>query len=189
VFLDRFKDLPFTDGFVLDMPATLAVAGVLVSDDWVKNTLLKNGMMVEYKLGNSTEDNAKKLQKRDHTTKEIIYAPPPSLDLNVDKYTAISEAVTVWESLIDDVPDGKQLEFRIIYPGSVDDIKKVEEQSDNTVSPAQTTEEGEKVANAWLGGGGDANAKRMKLMNESLVYAVLVDPAAKPFGTTPIAYP
>jgi hypothetical protein len=157
---------------------------VLLSDDWVKTNLLKNSMMVEYKLGSSPEDNAKKLQKRDNITKEILYAPPPSLDLKVDKYTAISEAVTVWESLIDDIPDGKQLEFRIIYPGSVNDIKRVEESSDNTVSPAQTTEEGEKVASAWLGGG-DANAKRMKLMNEALVYAVLVDPEAKPFGTTP----
>ena len=179
-----FRDMPFTDGFVLDMRSTLAVAGVLVSDEWIKANLLKNGI-VQYKLGNSPEEQQKKLQKRDNVTKEIIIAPPPSLDIKVDKYIAISEATTVFESLVDDVPDGLKLEFRVVYPGSVADIKRVEEASDCMSSPAQTVEEGEKAANAWLGEG-DQNAKRMKLMAEALVYAVLVDPAAKPFGGTPV---
>lgn len=175
-----FRDLPFTDGFVVDLPSTLAVAGVLVSDEWVKVNLLKNGI-VQYKLGNSPEDNSKKLQKRDNMTKDIIFAPQPSLDIKVDKYIAISEVTTIYDSMVDDVPEGLKLEFRVVFPGSVADIKRIEEASDCMISPAQTVEEGEKAANAWLGGG-DQNAKRTKLMAEALVYAVLVDPAAKPFG-------
>jgi hypothetical protein len=77
-----------------------------------------------------------------------------------------------------------KLEFRVIYPGSILDIKNVEEASDGCVSPAWTTEEGEKATEAWLGDG-DQNTKRLKLMSDALIYAVLVDPSAKPFGGTP----
>lgn len=179
-----FKDLPFSDGFVVDMPSTLSVAGVLVSDDWIKANLLKNGSLIEYKVGNAIEDQKLKLQKRDKVTMEVIYAPPPSLNLAVDKYTAITESTTIYDSLCEEVPSGKKMEFRVLFPGSVDEIKRVEEASDGDLSPAKSIEEGEKAVNAYLGAG-DANVKRIKLMSEALVYAVLVDTAARTLGGAP----
>jgi hypothetical protein len=166
------------------MPSTLSVAGVLVSDDWVKANLLKNGSLIEYKVGNAIEDQKLKLQKRDKVTMEVIYAPPPSLNLAVDKYTAITESTTIYDSLCEEVPSGKKMEFRVLFPGSVDEIKRVEEASDGDLSPAKSIEEGEKAVNAYLGAG-DANVKRIKLMSEALVYAVLVDTAAKTLGGAP----
>ena len=179
-----FRDLPFSEGFVINMIKTLGVASVLVSEQWVKDNLLKNGMMVEYKVTNTPEDNAKKLSKRDQTTKDLIYAPPPSLSLGVDNYLAMSETTCMMESVIDDCPTGKVLQFRVLYPGAVDDIKLKEEALDCADSPARSPTLGEEAVNKWLGGG-DANTKRLKLMDHALVYAVAVDPDTKPFGTTP----
>lgn len=179
-----FKSLPFSDGFVLDMVATLEVTAPLVSEEWVKKTVLKGGVHVEYKIGNSAEDNAKKLQKKDMTTKETTYAPPPTFDLS-QGYAALTESTVIFSSLADEIKVGESLEYRVLYPGVIGDLEAASEAMDGKPAPTADKTEGETLVNAWLGSGDD-NAKRLKIMAEAIVYVIKVnDGEKKLFGTTP----
>lgn len=178
-----FKDLPFSEGFVVDVPATLKVASALVSVEWVKANVLKGGMHVEYKIGNSPEDNAKKLQKRDTHSKEIIISTPPTLSLATNGYIAITESTTVFDTLMEEVPDKKRAEFRVVYPRVVEDIKAKNQfhaEADagtKVASPSNDIEHGEAIVDEWLKSCADVNSKRLKIMADALVYCVLVDAA------------
>jgi hypothetical protein len=180
----NFRKIDFTDAFVVDMVSTLEVTAPLVSEEWVKKNVLKSGVHVEYKLGNSAEDNAKKLQKKDMTTKETTYAPPPTFDLS-QGYAALTESTVIFSSLADELKVGELFEYRVLYPGVIGDLEAASAAMDSKPAPTADKTEGEALVNAWLGSG-DENAKRLKIMAEAIVYVIKVKEGEKKlFASTP----